>query len=81
MGGGKRCLPPDMMVVRGLQNNPNRLHPNLNCNVIQDSIKNTYNTIVLYTTLNGTYNVNAPIKKSHENSDTNIEDSVSYRAE
>ena len=29
------------------QNNPNRLHTNPNYNVVQDSINNTYDTILL----------------------------------
>ena len=54
VGGGKQCIPPIMPVLQGLgvlvsdqENNPNRLHTNPNCNVVQDSINNTYNTIVI----------------------------------
>ena len=50
-------------------------------NVVQYSIKNTYDTIVLETTINCTYNVNAPKNKSQKNANTNIEDSVRYKAE
>ena len=52
-------------------------------NVVQDSIKSTYDTILLWlnTTINCTYNVNVPKNKSQKNVDTNIEDSVSYKAE
>ena len=57
------------------------LHTNTNSNVVQDSIKNTYNIILLYTTINCTYNVNVERNKSQKNSDTNIEDSVRYKAE
>ena len=57
------------------------LHKNPNCNIVQDSIKNTYNTIVLYTIIDRTYNVNIPIKKSQTNADANIEDSARYKAE
>ena len=35
-------------------------------NVVQDSIKNTYGAIVLLKTINCTYNVNAPRKKSQK---------------
>ena len=49
-------------------------------NVVQDSIKGTYDTILLWlhTTINRTYNVIVPKKKSQKNSDPNIEDSVRY---
>ena len=50
-------------------------------NVVQYGKKNTYDTIVLETTINCTYNVNVPKKKSQKNADTNIEDSVRYKAE
>ena len=52
-------------------------------NVVQDSIKRTYNKIVLWlhTTINRTNNVIVPKKKSQKNADTNIEDSVCYKAE
>ena len=62
-------------------NNPNRLQTNPIFNVVQDSINNTYDTIVLQTAVNLTYNVNVPRKKSQKNVDANIEDSVRYRAE
>ena len=43
-------------------------------NVVQDTIKSTYDTIVvwLHTNINCTYNVNVQKKKSQKNSDTNI---------
>ena len=43
-------------------------------NVVQDSIKSTYNTIVvwLHTTINRTSNVNVPKNKLQKNFDTNI---------
>ena len=52
-------------------------------NVVQDSIKSMYDTIVvsLNTTINHTYNINVPKNKSQKNADTNIEDSVRYKAE
>ena len=48
------------------ENNPNRLHKNPNCNVEQDSINNIYNTIVIYRTINRTYNVDVPRNKSQK---------------
>ena len=63
------------------QNNTNRLHTNQNCNVVQDSVQNTYDTIVLQTTINRTYNVNVPRKKLQINADANIEDYIRSRAE
>ena len=63
-GGGKRCLPPIMLVMQGTgvflseqQNNPNRLHTNTNSNTVQDSINNTYDTIVLWLHTNPNCNV------------------------
>ena len=50
-------------------------------NVLLDSIKNIYDTIVLWTAINRTHNVNVPRKMSQKNADINIEDSVRYRAE
>ena len=50
-------------------------------NVVQYSINNMYDTIVLETTINRKYNVNIPKNKSQKNADANIEDSVRYRAE
>ena len=49
-------------------------------NVVQDGIKSTYDTILLWmhTTINRTYNVIVPKKKSQKNTDPNIEDSVRY---
>ena len=49
-------------------------------NVVHDSIKRTYDTIVLWlhTTINHTYNVNIPKKKPQKNSNPNTEDSVRY---
>ena len=49
-------------------------------NVVQDSIKSTCNTIVLWlhTTINRTYNVIAPKNKSQKNDDPNIEYSVRF---
>ena len=70
-GGGKWYLPPIASELQGRrvivpehQNNQNRLHTNPNCNVVQDSINNTYDTIVLLKTINCTYNVNIPIKSN-----------------
>ena len=57
------------------------LHTNPNCNVVQDGINNTYDTIVLLKNINRMYNLNVPKNKSQKNADTNIEDSVCYRAE
>ena len=50
---------------------------------IQDSINSTYDKIVLWlhTTINCTYNINLPKKKSQKNPDPNIEDSVRFKAE
>ena len=39
------------------QNNPNRLHTNTNSNTVQDSINNTYDTIVLWLHTNPNCNV------------------------
>ena len=52
-------------------------------NVVQDSIKITYDTIVLWLhiTINFTYNINVRKKKSQKNANQNIEDSVRYKAE
>ena len=52
-------------------------------NVVQDSIKSAYDTIAvwLHTTIDHTYNVNVPKKKSQKNADTSIEDPVRYKAE
>ena len=49
-------------------------------NVVKDSIKSTYDTIVswLHTTINRTYNVIVPKNKWQKNADPNIEDSVCY---
>ena len=49
-------------------------------NVVQVSIKSKYDTIILWmhTTINRTYNVIVPKKKSQKHSDPNIEDSVRY---
>ena len=49
-------------------------------NVVQDGIKSTHDTILLWmhTTINRTYNVIVPKKKSQKNADPNIEDSVRY---
>ena len=63
------------------KNNPNRLHKNPNYNVEQESIKNNHRKYLLQITINRTYNVNLPRNQSQKNSDTNIEDSVRYRAE
>ena len=59
----------------------NRLHTNPNCKVAQDGINNAYDTIIIYTTLNRTYNVDVSRKKSQKNAYACIEDSVRYRAE
>ena len=65
------------------QNSTNRVHTNSNSHIVQDSIKSTYNTILLWLhiTINRTYNVNVPKKKSQKNANQNIEDSVHYEAE
>ena len=54
MGGRKLWMPPipSVLQVRGVfmlehHNNPNRLHTNTNFTVVQDSINNTYDAIVL----------------------------------
>ena len=49
-------------------------------NVVQDSIKRTYDTIILllHTTINCMYNVIVPKYKLQKNSDPNIEDSVRH---
>ena len=64
MVGGKRCLPQILSVLQGRglfvsdqQNNPNRLHTNPNCNVVQYSIKNTYNTTVPWMDTNPSCNI------------------------
>ena len=57
------------------------MHTNPNCNVVQDSTNNAYDTVVLLKTINCTYNVNIPKNKPQNNTDTNIEDSVHYIAE
>ena len=54
---------------------------NPNCYIVQDNINNTYDAIVLLTTINCEYNVNVPRKKLQKNFDANIEDSVYHRAE
>ena len=53
-GGRKRWLPTITSALQGRglsvseqQNNPNRLHTNPNCNIVQYIIKNTYDTILL----------------------------------
>ena len=63
-GGGKKFLPPIPSVMKGRgffvsdqKNNPNRLHTNLKWNVVQDSINNTYNTIVLWLHINLNCNI------------------------
>ena len=52
-------------------------------NLVQDSIKGTYDTIVLWmnTTINHMYNVNVPKNKLQKNADPNIEYSIRYKAE
>ena len=40
-----------------------------------------YDTIVIKTTINCTYNANVPSKKWHKNADKNIENSVRNRAD
>ena len=54
-GSGKRWLTPIVSELKGRglflseqQNNTNRLHTNRNQHVVQDIIKNTYDTIVLW---------------------------------
>ena len=63
-GGRKQWLPPITSVLQGRgvfvsdhQNNPNRLHTNPNEHVVQDSIKNVYNTTVLWLHTNPNCNV------------------------
>ena len=63
-GDGKWCLPPILMVLQGCrvfvsekQNDPNRLHTNSSCNVLQDSINNMYDTILLWLHTNTNSNV------------------------
>ena len=63
------------------QNNTNRLKTTPNCNVVQDSIKNVHDSIVLKKTTNCMYDVNILREKSQKDADTNIEDSVRHRAE
>ena len=62
--GDGRWLPQIVLVMQGRgvflreqKSNPNRLHTHLNKNVVQDSIRNTYNTIVLWLHTNTNWNV------------------------
>ena len=57
------------------------MNTNPNCNVLQDIINNTYDRIVLQTTINRTYNVNVPRNRSQTNTDINIEETELCRVE
>ena len=57
------------------------LKNNSNYNVVQDSINNTFDAILILKTINRVYNINGPRNKSQKNTDANVEDYVHCRSE